>query len=155
MYKRQGSERASDIKAAHDVGLGGGTTTGPGQVGAGVSVPSSDADRVDLAIVRDGNSGPKAGSKAARNIKAVPEVGLEGGASRGPDTCRGGVSIPSSGADGVAARARPLREGDEWVVTEFRRVGDSVKPVQVFCQVTHMFYARVFLAQIRQIRQIR
>lgn len=36
----------------------------------------------------------------------------------------------------VDGTARRLREGDEWVVKELRRVGESVKPVRVLCRVS-------------------
>lgn len=93
-----------------------------------------------LAILLGGHSSARADSRTAFDIKAVREVGLEGGSTAGPDQFGGGVFVPSSRGDRSAVRTKtPLREGDRWVVKEFRRAGESVKPVQVFCQVRDMF----------------
>ncbi|CAN0140635.1 unnamed protein product, partial [Laminaria digitata] len=130
-----GVETASDTKSAHEVGLGGGTTPAPCPFGGGVSVPGSRPDGVGVTIIQDGHDTIAAGSETASDTKSAHVTGLKGETTPGHVTFAGGVCLPSVGAERVAARARPLlREGDEWVVKEFRRVGESVKPVQVFCQ---------------------
>lgn len=102
-----------------------------------------------LAILLGGhNWSASADSETAFNMGEVHEVGLEGGSTAGPDQFDGGVCVTGSGGDGSAARARtPLREGAEWAVKEFRRVGKSMKPVHVFCQVrgTYVFFHRMLL----------